>query len=100
MEQTTGIKKLPITTFHDYIVFVQQYYKLLIRYASRVIPFRLEAEQLVAYIMFDLWEQRKKLDTPESIRTYLKKHTKLQCSNWLYYKTINRNKKIPGRKTI
>jgi DNA-directed RNA polymerase specialized sigma24 family protein len=92
MEQDTTEKKLPITTFHDYMTFVQQYYALVMRYAYRVIPFKSEAEQLVAYIIFDLWEQRKKLDSPDAIRSHLKKHTRLQCSNWLYYKTINRNK--------
>lgn len=89
----TNTITIAIGSFHDYIAIVQQYYKLLHRYACWVIPFRSEAEQIVAWIIFDLWEHRKRLHTPDAIRDHLKKHVKYHCMNWLYYKAIDRNKK-------
>lgn len=81
-----------IKDFYAYTLFVQQYYRLLHRYASLIVPPGPDADRIVASVMLSLWDQRKKFDTKDSIRSFLKKRVRLQCNSWLLTKTLTREK--------
>lgn len=80
----------PLKDFYTYTLIVQQHYRLLYRYAVRVIPFKTEIDNIVAAVMLSMWDQRANLVTEESIRLFLKKRMRLQCSTWLHQKVTTR----------
>jgi len=84
----------PIKDFYTWTLFVQQYYRLLHRYAVLVFLSAAETDRIIALIMLSMWENRTKLHSEETISIFLKKKIRVQCSARLHRevlrcKTIN-----------
>lgn len=79
------------TPAHDgFEALFRTHYEGLVRFATRLVNSRMEAEEIVQDVMFKVWERREQLEVGDALKTYLFRATRNHALNLLRRRRLER----------